>query len=100
LRQELEDRLARKAFSRQYAHGLSFLASYTYSKSLDDITSPNVAGWAPTLVAGENDLAQNPFDLAAEHGPSLFDATHRFMFSGTWASGSAGRSQERWPALL
>ncbi|MEI9970938.1 MAG: hypothetical protein WDO73_02175 [Ignavibacteriota bacterium] len=34
---------------------------------------------------GENDLAQNPFDLRAEHGPSLFDATHRFVFSGTWA---------------
>ena len=65
------------AFSRQYAHGLSFLASYWYSKSLDYISSLNVAGSAPTLVAGENDLAQNPFDLAAEHGPSLFDATQR-----------------------
>jgi hypothetical protein len=73
------------AFSRQYAHGLSFLASYWYSKSLDYISSLNVAGSAPTLVAGENDLAQNPFDLAAEHGPSLFDATQRFMFSGSWA---------------
>lgn len=73
------------AFSRQYAHGLSFLASYWYSKSVDDISSLNVAGSAPTLVAGENDQAQNPFDLAAEHGPSLFDATHRFVFSGTWA---------------
>ena len=72
------------AFSRQYAHGLGFLASYTYSKSLDDISSLNVAGSAPTLVAGENDLAQNPFDLAAEHGPSLFDATQRFVLSGTW----------------
>src|SRR5581483_2738182 len=38
----------------------------------------------PTLVAGENDLAQNPFNLRAEHGPSLFDATHRFVFSGTY----------------
>jgi hypothetical protein len=73
------------AFSRQYAHGLSFLASYWYSKSLDYISSLNVAGSAPTLVAGENDLAQNPFNLAAEHGPSLFDATQRFVFSGTWA---------------
>ena len=45
----------------------------------------NLAGSAPTLVAGENDLAQNPFDLRAEHGPSLFDATHRFVFSGTYA---------------
>jgi hypothetical protein len=73
------------SFSRRYANGLSFLASYWYSKSLDDISTLNVAGSAPTLVAGENDLAQNPFDLAAEHGPSLFDATHRFMFSGSYA---------------
>lgn len=73
------------AFSRQYTHGLSFLASYWYSKSLDYISTLNVAGSAPTLVAGENDLAQNPFNLRAEHGPSLFDATHRFVLSGTWA---------------
>jgi hypothetical protein len=72
------------AFSRQYAHGLNFLASYWYSKSLDYISTLNVAGSAPTLVAGENDLAQNPSDLRAEHGPSLFDATHRFVLSGTW----------------
>ena len=73
------------AFSRQYTRGLSFMASYWYSKSLDGISTLNVAGSAPTLVAGENDLAQNPFDLAAEHGPSLFDATQRFVFSGSWA---------------
>jgi hypothetical protein len=72
------------AFSRQFASGLRFTASYWYSKSLDDISTLNVAGSAPTLVAGENDLAQNPFDLAAEHGPSLFDATHRFVFSGSY----------------
>src|ERR1700733_8479350 len=72
------------AFSRQFTSNLSFLASYWYSKSLDYISSLNVAGSAPTLVAGENDLAQNPFDLRAEHGPSLFDATHRFVFSGTY----------------
>jgi hypothetical protein len=73
------------AFSRQFAHNLSFLASYWYSKSLDYVSSLNVAGSAPTLVAGENDLAQNPFDLRAEHGPSLFDATQRFVFSGSYA---------------
>jgi hypothetical protein len=73
------------AFSRHYSHGLSFLASFWYSKSLDDISTLNVAGSAPTLVAGENDLAQNPFDLAAEKGPSLFDAKLRFVFSGTYA---------------
>ena len=44
----------------------------------------NVAGSAPRLVSGENDIAQNPFDLRAEHGPSLFDAKHRWTGNATW----------------
>jgi hypothetical protein len=73
------------ALSRRFRSGLGFQASYTFSKSLDYISSFNVVGSAPRLVAGENDLAQNPFNLAAEHGPSLFDARHRFVFSGSYA---------------
>lgn len=72
------------SLSRQLSANLSFQASYWWSKSLDYVSSLNIAGSAPTLVAGENDLAQNPFDLRAEHGPSLFDATNRFVFSGTY----------------
>ena len=72
------------ALSRRFQNGLSFLTSYTFSKSLDYVSSFNVSGSAPRLVAGENDLAQNPFDLNAEHGPSLFDARHRFVFSGSY----------------
>ncbi len=72
------------ALSRRFGHGLGFLASYTFSKSLDYVSSFNVSGSAPRLVAGENDLAQNPFDLNAEHGPSLFDARHRFVLSGSY----------------
>lgn len=72
------------SFSRQFTNGVSFLASYWWSKSLDYSSSLNIAGSAPTLVAGENDLAQDPSNLRAEHGPSLFDATHRFTFSGSY----------------
>jgi Carboxypeptidase regulatory-like domain len=72
------------ALSRQFTRNLSFLASYWWSKSLDYISTLNVAGSAPTLVAGENDLAQDPFNLAAEHGPSLFDSRHRFVLSGSY----------------
>ncbi|HZT37867.1 MAG TPA: carboxypeptidase regulatory-like domain-containing protein [Bryobacteraceae bacterium] len=72
------------ALSRRFARGLLFLASYTFSKTLDYVSTFNVAGSAPRLVAGENDLAQNPFDLRAEHGPSLFDARHRFVFSSIY----------------
>ena len=75
---------AQAALSRRFGNGAGFLASYTYSKSLDYVSSFNVAGSAPRLVAGENDLAQNPFDLGAEHGPSLFDARHRLVFSGSY----------------
>jgi Carboxypeptidase regulatory-like domain/TonB dependent receptor len=86
------------SLSRQLSRNLSFLASYWWSKSLDYVSSLNIAGSAPTLVAGENDLAQNPFNLRAEHGPSMFDATHRFVFSGTymlpkWQSASRAASQ-------
>jgi hypothetical protein len=72
------------SFSRHLSKSLAFQSSYWWSKSLDYVSSLNIAGSAPTLVAGENDLAQNPFDLAAEHGPSLFNAKNRFVFSGTY----------------
>jgi hypothetical protein len=51
-----------------------------------------VAGSAPRLVAGENDLAQNPFNLNAEHGPSLFDARHRLVLSGSYQIPYRGRT--------
>ena len=69
---------------KRFGHGLSFLASYTLSKSIDDVSSFNITGSASQPVAGENDLAQNPFDLAAERGRSMFDARHRFVLSYQW----------------
>ncbi len=69
---------------KRFARGLEFLASYTYSKTLDDASSFNITGSSPQSVAGENDLAQNPFDLRAEYGRSLFDARHRFVLSYVW----------------
>jgi len=69
---------------KRFGYGLSFLASYTLSKTLDDVSSFNITGSASQSVAGENDLAQNPFDLAAEHGRSMFDARHRLVVSYNW----------------
>jgi Carboxypeptidase regulatory-like domain/TonB dependent receptor len=70
---------------KRFSHGLSFLASYTWSKSIDDVSSFNITGSASQPVAGENDLAQNPFDLAAERGRSMFDARNRFVLSYQWS---------------
>jgi hypothetical protein len=69
---------------KRFSHGLSMLASYTYSKTLDDASTFNITGSASQSVAGENDLAQNPFDVQAEHGRSMFDARHRFVLSYQW----------------
>ena len=70
---------------KRFSHGLSFLASYTYSKSIDDVSSFNITGSASQPVAGENDLPQNPFDLGAERGRSMFDARHRLVLSYQWS---------------
>ena len=91
---------AQAALSRHFDQGLGFLLSYTFSKTLDYVSSFNVSGSAPRLVGGENDLAQNPFDLAAEHGPSLFDARHRFVASGSYELPSLRSSQRALRAVF
>lgn len=57
--------------------GLSFLASYTFSKSMDDISA----------VLGGNvgsGLPQDSLDLRAERALSDFQTKHRFVFSGLY----------------
>jgi len=70
---------------KRFSHGLSFLASYTWSHSIDDVSSFNITGSAAQDIAGENDLAQDPFDLAAERGRSMFDARNRLVLSYQWS---------------
>lgn len=61
---------AEKRFSR----GLSFLAAYTWSKSIDDAS-------ALFGTRGDGNLAQNHNNLKAERGLSNFDTRHRFSLS-------------------
>ena len=64
------------------AHGGPGLqASYTWSKSLDDVSS--VAGGFIAGASGPVALAapQNPFDTHSEKGPSSFDVAHTFTLS-------------------
>jgi Carboxypeptidase regulatory-like domain/TonB dependent receptor len=69
---------------KRFRQGFAMLGSYTLSKTLDDVSSFNITGSASQSSAGENDLAQNPFDLGAEHGRSMFDARHRLVLSYLW----------------
>ena len=70
--------------NRRFSQGLYFTTSYTLSKSLDDVSSLNETGSGPQGASGETDLAPNPFDLSTEHGPSIFDARHRWVMSASW----------------
>jgi hypothetical protein len=60
--------------------GLSFQASYTYSKSLDD-TSAVPGGISGTPGVTLQTLPQNPRNPSADKGPSTFDETHVFTAS-------------------
>ncbi len=59
------------SFEKRFPRGLSFLASYTWSKSIDDSSL-----WNGGAVAVTN------FHL--ERGLSTFDARHRFVASYTY----------------
>ncbi len=60
--------------------GLGLQASYTYSKALDDTSSVlgGLLGASGTIL---QTVPQNPWDPAAEKGPSTFDVTHVFAAS-------------------
>jgi hypothetical protein len=88
------------SLSRRYAGGLGFNVSYWLSSTKDELSSMNLSGAAAKALAGENDLAQNPFNLAAEYGPSLFDARHRLVASTSWHPGSPPSSSPVLRAIL
>jgi hypothetical protein len=60
--------------------GLSFQASYTFSKSLDD-TSSALGGNTASAGVVTPILPQNPLDPGADRGPSTFDVKHVFTLS-------------------
>src|SRR5262249_33665088 len=61
-------------FQQRLTAGLSALASYTYSKSID-----NASGFFST--AADPNFPQNSRNLAAERGLSDFDIRNRFVLS-------------------
>jgi hypothetical protein len=63
---------------RRFSQGLSLLASYTYSKSID-----NASG--PFSDARNANFPQNSYDVAAEKAVSDFDFPHRLSIAYLWA---------------
>jgi len=58
---------------KRMAHGIAVSGTYVYSKSIDDASS---------IGGGASVVSQNPFDIAADRGLSVFDQRHKF--TGNW----------------
>ena len=67
---------------KRFSHNLQFLASYTWSHSIDDSSD------LQTLL-----LPQDNRNFAAERADALFDQRHRFVFSGVIGSPSSWASE-------
>lgn len=65
-------------FQQRLARGFTALASYTWSKSIDDASNFFSS-------AGDPNFPQNSFNVAAERGRSNFDVRHRLSVSYSWA---------------
>jgi hypothetical protein len=61
---------------KRFSHGLSFLASYTWSHSIDGASVFFGSGANGTTI-----FPQDNYNLAAERGDSDFDIRNRFVFS-------------------
>ena len=67
------------SLTKQLGHGLQFLASYTFSKTLDtDGSEVNGVSAGNTLTLGDQNSPANRW------GPSSIDRPQRFVFSATW----------------
>lgn len=68
---------------RRFSNNFQFLASYTWSHSIDDSSD------LQTLLKPQNNR-----NFRADRSDSLFDQRHRFVFSGVLTSPDAWRSSE------
>jgi hypothetical protein len=81
------------SLTKHLSHGLQFLASYTFSKTLDsDGSDINSTSSGNALTLGDQNSARQRW------GRASFDRTHRFVFSTTWTLPSPPRGVSR--ALL
>ena len=78
------------SLTRRLSHGLQFLASYTFSKTLDtDGAEINSTSSGNALTLGDQNSPRQRW------GRASFDRTHRFIFSATWALPSPKRGMLR-----
>ncbi len=71
------------SLEKHFSHGLQFLAAYTWSHAMDDGSGFENSGFGGSGSGGFGQLRSiNPFNReAADYGPSIYDATNRFVIN-------------------
>ncbi len=81
---------------KRYSNGLSFLSSYTWSKTLDNVGDRD--GGRNQPLGGGN--VQDFYNRAANNGLASFDRTHRFVTSYVWELPRLGNASGVVDALI
>ena len=61
---------------KRFSHGLQFLTTYTFAKSIDDKSGSSVTGGSDS---NPSSTSHNPFDRRSDRGLSSFDRRHRLV---------------------
>ena len=78
------------SLAKRLSRGFQFLASYTFSKTLDtDGADVNSTSAGNALTLGDQNSPRQRW------GRTSFDRTHRFIFSGTWSLPAPSAGLER-----
>ena len=91
--------------SKETSFGLQFLASYTYSKSIDDASGQGGGAGAaglinPSAVGDLSAILGDQRNARANRGLSDFDRTHRLVFSSVWDLPQTGLFKNFHPGQL
>jgi hypothetical protein len=85
---------------RRFSRGVSFMASYTYSRVLDDVAASTAGAGFPGESFGDGGL-QNYQNRRLERAPAQFDTPHFMAVNGIWELPFGGK-QRFWsqPGIL
>jgi hypothetical protein len=93
------------SLTKRFSHGVQFLASYTYGKSIDNASGQGGgAGFGgvvnPGAVGETSTIIGNQFNNRSNRGVSDFDRTHRFVLSYLWDLPLPGFAKRSAPTRL
>jgi hypothetical protein len=87
------------SINKRFNRGFQFLASYTYSKVIDD--APDGTSVVPFNGGDDAKMVQDPLNPSADRALGVTDIRNRLVLSGIWdLGGYAGKVSSAWARSL